>query len=303
MSFELDKTIFDNNPVNNLDDLTPDEIILPEQSDELTFPELHWDSQPLQRSVDLLQYDNTISKQEMDVVRDYLSNKITMNLEDALPDTMDDDTIITYVKSFGKVYSAVNKASDILQPIVGRLMVLMEKRPEILKHFNVSSLSEFAKTTAPKMFRVARSDAFDAKKIATGFPTITPEQYASCGRSKLKAIGKLGGWNPDSQVIKDYTQVLANNPNITHSALLDRMAEDGHDISDISMTRIDLRVSQSERKAWESFVKNPHVIAHVGTPNQVAILFAMIQECYSEWVAVGHQLQKQQEMDELEPED
>lgn len=302
MSFEVDKSIFDNNPVNNLDDLSPEEIIPVVQPDEIVFSELHWDSQPLQRSVDLLQYDSTISKQEMDVVRDYLTNKITMNLEDALPDTMDNDTVIAYVRSFGKVYSAVNKASDILQPIVGRLMVLMEHRPEILAAFGASSLSEFARVVAPKMFRVARSDAFDAKKIAMAFPQITPETYSNLGRSKLKLIGKLGGYDPNSQVIKDYTQVLANNVNLTHSQLLDRMAEDGHDITDLAMTRVEFRCTQSERKSWEEFAKHPDIIAHVGTPNQVAILFACINECWSSWLPMAHQKRKQEEMDEFEPE-
>lgn len=302
--FNVDTSIFDNDrsPINNLDDLAPEEIIPVVEPDEITFPEMHWDNKPLERSVDLIQFDGSISKQEMDFVRDYLKNKITMNLEDALPDTLDDETIIQYVKSFGKVYSAVNKASDILQPIVGRLMVLMEKRPEIIKYFGVSSISQFATQVAPKMFRVARCDAYDARKIATGFPTLTPDQYATLGRSNLKAIGKLGEWNPKAPVIKHYTQVIANNPSITYNELINRMAEDGHDTSHLLMTRIDMRVTQSERMAWKEFIEDPDIQAYCQTKNEVQIFFAMIAECYSQWKAMTKQRQQQDLIDSYEPE-
>ena len=208
-----------------------------------------------------------------------------------------DDDLIKGIHACMKAFGRFIKAERQLKPIIGRLLVIAEKRPSVLKTFGADTISDFCKFVAPKMFHVSRTDSWEARQIAVAFPDISAKEYVEVGPSKIKAIGRALDWTPPKEQALKYLDYARDH---TRPELLDKMEEDGINVDALNLTKIAFPASQETRKRWRAFSKDPRVKAYCEVTGledpQEAIFNLMMDVCSADWIAT-EELRKINEKD------
>lgn len=98
-------------------------------------------------------------------------------------------------------YQRLSGAAEKLKPIIGRILLTVKQR-KLWKGY-YKNFTAFIQLKAVDQLGFSRASAFDALKIATAFPTLTTEQYARYGGTKLLIAAKV-----TNQSKPDYQDVL-----------------------------------------------------------------------------------------------
>jgi hypothetical protein len=220
------------------------------------------------------------------IVRDLMQAPAD-SIEVVVDPNMSDNELISKVRACFKAHGRMTNAQRLLVPLIGKLLVIMQGRPEVLKAFNAINISGFCSHVVPTEFHVSRTDAYEAYQIARAFPDVTPKDYIEIGPSKIKAIGRAFKWEPPEDKAREYLN-YARQPENTRQDLLDRMDEDGVDVDALNLTKIDFPASQATRKRWNKFSRDKEILAYCearGEDPREAVFNRMMDECEPTWKA------------------
>jgi hypothetical protein len=233
----------------------------------------------------VVKWAGEFGKEEENIIRDLLSAPAD-SLEVVVDPGMSDNELVTKLNACLKAHGRMTNAQRLLAPLIGKLLVIMQGRPDVLKSFGANNVSEFCTHVVPKKFHVSRTDAFEAYQISRAFPKISPKEYVEIGPSKIKAIGRAFEWQPP-EAARDYLN-FARQPEHTRQDLLDKMDDDGINVDALNLTKIDFPASQATRKRWKRFSRDPQIIAYCearGEDPREVIFNRMMDECEPTWQA------------------
>jgi len=223
---------------------------------------------------------------EEEMVVKSLMNAPHDSVDVVVSSSISDNDLIKSIHACLKAYGRFNNAMRLLMPLVGRLLVLAENRPAVLKAFNADNISGFCKHVAPTMFHVSRTDAWEALQIARAFPDISPQEYVEITPAKIKAIGRAFEWAPPKEETLKYLNYAKDH---TRQELLDKMDDDGINVDSLNLTKVAFPASQATRKRWKKFSMDPRIKAYCDVPNlddaQEVIFNLMMDECSAGWYA------------------
>lgn len=241
------------------------------------------DLEKIDQSVAVFEPSDTgvLTQEEKKLAEFLIQRKHGEPVDVSVPDNISDDDLIKQMTSCLKVVASLEKAQGYLYPIIGRFVNLAAERPEVLKSFGATDITDFCKRVCKEKFKLHYSEIMYSRKIVDLFPDITPADYAKAGASKLKAIGFAVDWDANSEKIHEYKKFAEDH---TRNQLLVYLADDGINVDRLNASTFQFNMSQDDRKRLAKFVRDPATIAYCGSDNPTHILMRMLDECEATWM-------------------
>ena len=104
-----------------------------------------------------------LSASDKKVVEQFLKSK--EQLTDLIPDTMDDQELWRSLAACCKSLSSYRKSASVLKVIVGRLLVVLQDRPEVYQKLSYRTYDDFLTRGMPELFGIPRSEAYAARAL------------------------------------------------------------------------------------------------------------------------------------------
>lgn len=178
-----------------------------------------------------------------------------------------------------RVYSTVKRAQSQLKPVIGKLLIELEKYPQLYQSKGFSTYDEFLTLGAPSLLGIPRSEAYRAKRLAQTWPSLTPEEFGGIGEGKLYLLSSFT--NSADPASEHWLDVARNS---TKDQLRDAIVVAGEATAEsITNCQIAINTSLDVKQAWSSFVSNPQVQSTVGSGDHGQILLAALGEASSSW--------------------
>jgi hypothetical protein len=208
-----------------------------------------------------------------------------------IPDDMDPTDLWRYLSAACKGINRTTEAAARLKLFLGRILVQVQKCPDLFLSQGYTSFNDFITTGVPKLFGISRPEGFIAKKIAEELGgRLAIEEMEQIGISKLNAAANaIRQKAPEGtpQEIRERTVDLwverAKNSSLDQMkqfAVDDGLAEKGE--MDVVTVIFELKGNVYER--FKEFRDQPWVLAHVGGTTDSEVLDGMMAECQS-WQA------------------
>jgi hypothetical protein len=226
-------------------------------------------------------------------------SKSTEGIDHFIPDDIDVETLLSWMTSGTKIHCKLDYAQLRLKPIIGRMLLLVARRKDLLESFGCKTFSDFMNHYIPERMSMPATEAWNALFVAREFPDITCEDFETIGFKNLKVI--CAAVPNEAQARKSYAveasvakqrkrllDVVKQNNGMTHRELAAKVEELGiASKSQVIKSQIVIRTNEALVEEWERFCKDKRVITVVGSEDPGEILFAMIGECLPAWISMG----------------
>ena len=207
-------------------------------------------------------------------------------IEVVIPDTIESSDFETALSAVCKVYVKAEMQKETMFPVLGRLVSIASKNPELRKKFD--TFDAFLDSIESR-FGVGRSTCYEAKNfVERWIAVLPPEEYKAVGRVKLKLISQAISKGAEDQ--KSAKEAITFAKENTAEALEDYL-DKKHHTGKGSTTGAVMKIA-SNKKQNKIFVKwfdDPRVAAYCGSDDMADILEHMIEECKGEWEIAGQE--------------
>ena len=125
-----------------------------------------------------------LTADEQVIVRELLSTDLPTS--EVIPDDMSPTDLWRYLAATCKGINRTQEASARLKLFLGRILVQVQKHPELYKSQEYDTFNSFITDVVPKLFGISRPEAFIVKKISEELgDTLQIDEMESIGVSKL----------------------------------------------------------------------------------------------------------------------
>ena len=220
-----------------------------------------------------------LSSSDKEVVEQFLRSK--EQLTDLIPDTMDSQELWRSLAACCKSLSIYRKSASVLKVIVGRLLVVLQDRPEVYQKLSYRNFDDFLTRGMPELFGIPRSEAYAARALIAKWPSLSSEQIKQVSYSKISLISQF---THEGDV--NANKFLQAAQTLTLDKLKDYCANQGmlpREESDLA--EISLLTTKGIKDQWLEFSSDPHIQAFVGTDNPGEILSMAIAEVSADWMS------------------
>lgn len=180
-------------------------------------------------------------------------------------------------------YKRLNDASERLKPIIGRILLTIKDRglfkPDY-KNFTAFLMERVVMAKDKGGLGLGRTHMFDSLRIAKAFPTMTTEEYAKYGSSRLLIAAKL---TDESQ--EGYKATLKELSGLTVEEGMAKVREINAETPATSYT-VSIRVSPEVKAEWAALIEAVDL-----TPGE---LFGQMVESMKSGLAQGYTARKPQ---------
>lgn len=201
----------------------------------------------------------------------------------AIPDTIDDDSLWDALQVCCKVERNCRRVSTVLKMLVGRALILMEKRPEMYKSRGFDSLNALISNKVrglPATMGITRSELYRAKGVAESFPTLSMSEFREVGFNKMAMISQVV-----TEKDSNAQEWLDRAKTSTMEQLEDAIYRSNNNIpvGSLEMDTLTITLNKAEKDEIEEFLGKPEWQAYCGTGQPAAMLLRAIQESTTEW--------------------
>lgn len=213
-------------------------------------------------------------------------------IEVLIPEDMNADDFDVAFSAVSKIYARATLQAQAMFPILGRLLYVAEKNPELWnKKFD--KFTDFRIATADK-FGVARSTSYDAWDYARRwYEVLPPSDFSTVGRVKIKMISNYIGKGDESKATARKLVEFAKEHTADElDAHMDKTLHTGRGSSTGAFFKIPC--NKKQLKVFAEWFGDPKIHAKTGKDKVADILELMIDECQSSnWEADGEELIEQ----------
>jgi hypothetical protein len=179
----------------------------------------------------------------------------------------------------------LNEARDKIRPIIGKLLLIAQKNPSLYRELGYGTFDQFLSEGVCGSLGLSRTDAYNAKRVASKFPSLTPEAVAEIGPVKLDILCRALPSEDDSR----FEKAVALAKALPVEEFKNKFLRTKDEIDSVTRSTIAIRTTKEIAGQWKEFVNRDEVIAVCGTRDHGVILQCMMQECLSTWVAIYNQ--------------
>ena len=218
---------------------------------------------------------------EAEVLRDVLRPDTSASL--IIPDNIDPEKLWSSLDVTCRVVGTLKEAADKLKPMMGRMLVILEHYPEILRLKGYDSYEEFMTKGMPEKFGISRSEAYHCKRIALCFPSLTTDEFREIGVSKLQKLAMV-----TKEGDKDCDRLLEMAKTHTVAEVVQEVTRLRHMVDgEMELTTVAVLMTVDVARQWKEFHSDPAIQAFCETTYPGVILGRMIEECGTEWRTQG----------------
>jgi hypothetical protein len=231
-----------------------------------------------------------LSPEENDIISKLVSSD--ESAEQLIPEDIAVSQLWQYLNLSAKMIYQAQEAISRLKPILGRLLIILEKHPELYRSYGYETYDDFMSRGMPQMFGVSRSESYAAKKIGKALSFLDQEELTKIGFSKANALASALNRviTPDMTVDmveekrQEWVKRATDGGSLAEFKI--QMVSDGLiEPGETEYVVLALRVNRSTRDHWAKFCNNPDVKSYCETTEQGTILERLMQEAEGEWTA------------------
>lgn len=218
-----------------------------------------------------------LTTKEQAVLRELLDP--TAKIEIILPKEIDTDILWQNLQLCARAVGYLERTSSRIKPVIGRLLLLVQERPEIYQRQGYRTFDEFLVEGIEAKLGASRAFLYGAKRLSEKWGSLPAKEIDAVGTSKLALLSRF----------TDQTQ--PNHPKFLKEAKkrtlveLRQWAEEQNLIGDGETEKavIVIHTTKAVAKEWQSFSNENAMQEGAGTDDQGQILLRMMQECRSTW--------------------
>lgn len=200
-------------------------------------------------------------------------------LDEAIPDEIDGPTLWFNLQACCKALSVHRRNISTLKPLIGRMLIILQDNPSILKHYGYQTFDGFVSKGLRDLLGMPRSEAYAATRLVKKFPSLSVEECAAVTYSKLSFISKF---TDETQPDANKWLTLAQNNSL--DVLKDIAANKGIiSREDSDFVTYSVVMTRGQRDILDAFLTDPSIQASVGTDNPGIILEMMVADCEAGW--------------------
>ena len=227
-----------------------------------------------------------------------LMSKNSEDITVVIPEDLDKTTFVEWIGSLSKLNATFSKAKQRVQPIIGRMLLLVARRKDLLEEFGCKYYSQFVNEYVTEKLSIGPQDAWDSLFVAREFPWLTCDDFESISMGHLRIISRAVPTDREDkkryavssetiQARKKLVNMVFESRGMKPAVLAKKIEEMGIAHSeDIIKSKIQIRASQAIIEKWSNFCSNRAVQEIVGSDDPAVILECMMAECETTWTAI-----------------
>lgn len=182
-----------------------------------------------------------------------------------------------------KTVSRLKNASSAVKPLIGRMLVVLQDYPEIIKAQGYDNYEHFMAKGMETLFGISRSEAYACRQMAERLPSLTVEEFREIGVAKLYLVAQA-----TDEAQKDCNEFLEFAKTHTVAELKEKVAaKKGMAKGELDFAAIVIPANKDIANAWKTFASDPRIRAYAETENEGRIFALMMAECSGSWTASG----------------
>jgi hypothetical protein len=212
--------------------------------------------------------------------RNILSDLVSPDTEvQAVAADLGPDKLWEAIQVTVRIYASTKKAQAQLKPVIGKLLIELEKFPEIYQSRGYRTFDEFMSLGGPQLLGMPRSECYRAKRLSATWPNLTPEDFSEIGEQKLYALSTFTSYSdPKAEHWLDVARAS------THDQLLDTISQSGENTKgNLVPAQISFTTSLELKTAINEYFSNTAAQSVVGTSDRGSMLMAAIAVARSDW--------------------
>lgn len=222
-----------------------------------------------------------LSKQQDELLTALLKDK-SKSIQISIPDEADPQTILNSVRSCCSMVSKIEDTSGRLMAVLGRLMVVIRKNPEIWKLAGYKSYEQFVLKEIEERHGLSRASLWAGKRIIEKFPNLTIKEYGDIGTQKLTLLAKYV-----SMESPGHQKWLAKASEVTHEKLKEVLEDKFSDHGGNTGATLTITGSKAKVKQIKKFLERLDIQAAAESADPIEIILAMMMEVTVEWIEKG----------------
>lgn len=222
------------------------------------------------------------SNNEDEFIRDILKDK-QLTLDTVIPDEMDIREVLSGIKACVSVVGKLDRARDMVGPLLGRFMSLVAKRPEIYERAGYDSLDAFEKGEI--LEKIGHGTVWEYRKIYEAIPNLPMDQYAVIGKGKLSDIAEVCRTTHATEGQTRQLLEKAVEPNMTRKKFRTFLEGESGLASkgDLSGATYPLNGSAAQVTELREFLADARFVAFAESDQPITMLLRAIHESSTEW--------------------
>jgi hypothetical protein len=213
------------------------------------------------------------------------------SIEVVVPDDIDPEKFWSSLAACCRAVTKMRRLVERLRPIIGRMLLVAQENPAIYEDKGYRTYEDFLRRGVCENLGLSRSDAYEAKRVAQKWPSLTPEEYAQIGSVKMSLLSRVADERTGrGRKLLEKAKALSIRDlrtELEKKALIERGEFQG--------AVIVINTTRTIADQFERFVSLPEVQAHCETSDRGAILGHMIEECEVEWTAQSSRLDAEED--------
>jgi hypothetical protein len=203
------------------------------------------------------------------------TDKITI----AIPDDLAPRDIGMRIREASMLTVKVEAGRDRLHAILGRLLVLAKRSPEVYQAQGFDTFTDYLRKEVLVTYKVGRTTAMNCKRIAEQWGGLTVEQYGKVGQQKLLLLSKFSSQeNTNAPKLLKAAAEKSFDQLKTYCEEKGFLGEGEADGASITFTG-----SLAEVKELRRYQNRPDFQAHAG--KGIAMILAAMNEVEADWTA------------------
>ena len=232
-----------------------------------------------------------VAKEKFTSAESKLLNEITRSesiIEVTIADDITPDAWHSTVSVVGRAYLRATIQEAKTLPVMGRLLVIAEKRPEIWEGFD--SFKQFITTEISEKFGISVSSAYEAIGLAKRMPHLEISQIEAIPRRNMRLVLQAV---PKGDEKKGTAKTLLEKAStMTEHDLREFCEKKGYiGIGEAQGAFVRVPCSKKVLKMWDQFIEDPQIQAVCGSDKPGDILEHMLESC-ADWKAIAEDLIK-----------
>lgn len=206
-----------------------------------------------------------------------------------IPDSINADDLWRTLSAACKVLQKTEEAKTRLKPLVGRMLILIERKPELFTAQGFRNFNDFMTNGVWNLFSISRAEAYNMKKIAEELGTVSSDVITEIGVSKTNLIAKalrerITTGTPAAIAEKTRNFWLEQGKTCSYDELKLRvydanLAEKG----ELEHATIIIESTKDVAERWRAFRRDPAIKGISETEQPGMLLARMMDECESTW--------------------
>jgi len=225
--------------------------------------------------------ENLLTGKERSMLASLLSSSDRVDI--AIPENISANELWNTLTVCGRVLMPIRQAGTQLKIIIGRLINLIQKRPEIYESRGFATFDDFMSLPNGLQYLtgISRSELFKSKATATALgPAINMDDVRRVGITKIGLIAGVS--EPGSATQKALIEAAKSE---TLTELKERIARSDMQYTpgDLEFDVLQFQLTKNQKSYVQSFLNNPQVQTYCDSTSSGVILERLVQECEQEW--------------------